>query len=469
MQSEEPNASQAHGFEHIEAMFSTLIEDSHDNYQPLLDLPLSEELRHAITNMEDIDDVDTPIGNVIGSVQIDLVAQEDLHTIEQFVSCSESPQIEEESNPWSLEQQSRNDLSTPGQFTTKEEETDLRRKERIRKDNHNIIERRRRYNINDRIKELATLLPSSTHPSMKLNKGSILKASVEYVKILKKDREKLDQYEANKKAMEKIYQKLLIRIFQLELKMKLYGLTEQLDCMQVKKKRPKRKLSEIDAMVEGLMMSKVLQNFNSDPRTEDLIFKEEAKPKMSANDKDTKHATTKSDLKERIMKRLSKESFDQCKIKLLNFKERQDLHTPCGAQHSRKKVQNQIKLQDDISRAGMSTGAKDEIYISEQQLDAMELVHNPPIFDNDNSECSLEKSNLFLDILENEAASNITVSQIDPNSTESSTPDQHLKPMKDGVCISTVTSTTNMLEALLRNTEEASSVFSSLENSLEST
>lgn len=32
-------------------------------------------------------------------------------------------------------------------------------KERQKKDNHNKIERRRRYNINDRIKELGTLLP----------------------------------------------------------------------------------------------------------------------------------------------------------------------------------------------------------------------------------------------------------------------------------------------------------------------
>ncbi|XP_062616810.1 uncharacterized protein LOC134278514 isoform X2 [Saccostrea cucullata] len=425
LQREEPTTSQAHNFEHIEAMFSKLIEDSQDNYQPLHDLPLSEELRHAITNMEDIDDVDTLIGDVIGSVQIDTVAEEDLHTIEHFVYCSESSQIEE-SNLRGLEEESRNDLSTSGQFTA-QEETDLRRKERIKKENHNIIERRRRYNINDRIKELATLLPSSTHPSMKLNKGSILKASVEYVKILKKDREKLHQYEANQKAMEKKYQKMLIRIFQLELKMKLYGLTEQLDCMQVKKKkRQKRRLSEIDAMVEGLMMSKVSQNFNADPRTEDLLFNKEAKPKMLGSDKNTKHATTKSDLKERIMKRLGKESFDQCKIKQLNFKERQDLQSPREAQDCREKVQNQIKLQDDISRAEMSAGAKDERYISEQQLEAIELVHNPSIFDNDNSECSLEKSNLFLDLLENQAALNITVVQIDPNLTESSIPDQHL-------------------------------------------
>lgn len=48
---------------------------------------------------------------------------------------------------------------------------------------------------------------------MKLNKGSILKASVEYVKELKRDQKKLASFEANQKAIEAKYQKLLIRIF----------------------------------------------------------------------------------------------------------------------------------------------------------------------------------------------------------------------------------------------------------------
>ena len=48
---------------------------------------------------------------------------------------------------------------------------------------------------------------------MKLNKGSILKASVEYVKELKKDKEKLVSFEVKQKTMEAKYQKMLIRIF----------------------------------------------------------------------------------------------------------------------------------------------------------------------------------------------------------------------------------------------------------------
>ena len=43
-------------------------------------------------------------------------------------------------------------------------------KERHRKDVHNEIERRRRYHINDRIKELGTMLPVSEQDS-KQNKG----------------------------------------------------------------------------------------------------------------------------------------------------------------------------------------------------------------------------------------------------------------------------------------------------------
>ena len=42
-------------FEHVESMLSTLIEDSQDDSQNIM--PLSHELRQAITNMEDIEDV----------------------------------------------------------------------------------------------------------------------------------------------------------------------------------------------------------------------------------------------------------------------------------------------------------------------------------------------------------------------------------------------------------------------------
>ncbi|XP_054281075.1 transcription factor EC-like isoform X2 [Macrosteles quadrilineatus] len=81
-------------------------------------------------------------------------------------------------------------------------------KDRQKKDNHNMIERRRRFNINDRIKELSTLLPKSNDPffddfvgdlngkhfeivrDVRQNKGTILKMSVAYIKTLQNDLQK---------------------------------------------------------------------------------------------------------------------------------------------------------------------------------------------------------------------------------------------------------------------------------------
>ena len=81
-----------------------------------------------------------------------------------------------------------------------EQEIKAWQKDRQKKDNHNQIERRRRYNINDRIKELGTLLPRTSDDTkhmemvkdMKQNKGTILKASVEYVKLLRKENIRLN-------------------------------------------------------------------------------------------------------------------------------------------------------------------------------------------------------------------------------------------------------------------------------------
>ena len=54
--------------------------------------------------------------------------------------------------------------------------TSLQLQDRQKKDNHNAIERRRRFNINDRIKELGTLLPKQD-PEMRPNKGSYYKGN----------------------------------------------------------------------------------------------------------------------------------------------------------------------------------------------------------------------------------------------------------------------------------------------------
>ena len=80
------------------------------------------------------------------------------------------------------------------------------------------VERRRRFNINDRIKELGTLLPKQNEQyydivrDVRQNKGSILKASVDYIKILKRERERKIQIEEKYRKQEQMNRKLLIKL-----------------------------------------------------------------------------------------------------------------------------------------------------------------------------------------------------------------------------------------------------------------
>ncbi|KAF3859560.1 hypothetical protein F7725_021959 [Dissostichus mawsoni] len=95
----------------------------------------------------------------------------------------------------------RTDTCPPGSMLDLyggEQELDTRgmAKERQKKNNHNLIERRRRYNINYRIKELGTLIPKSNDPDMRWNKGTILKASVEYIKWLQSSSSTLGSWRA---------------------------------------------------------------------------------------------------------------------------------------------------------------------------------------------------------------------------------------------------------------------------------
>ncbi|KAI8369989.1 Myc-type, basic helix-loop-helix domain-containing protein [Blakeslea trispora] len=55
-------------------------------------------------------------------------------------------------------------------------------KKRRRRESHNAVERRRRDNINERINELATLLPD--RDAVKSNKGTILRKSVDHIRFL---------------------------------------------------------------------------------------------------------------------------------------------------------------------------------------------------------------------------------------------------------------------------------------------
>ncbi|KAK2850939.1 hypothetical protein Q5P01_007215 [Channa striata] len=98
-------------------------------------------------------------------------------------------------------------------------------KERQKKDNHNLIERRRRFNINDRIKELGALVPKTTDPEMRWNKGTILKASVDYIRKLQKEQQRARDMEDRLKRLENTNGSLLLRIQELEFQARVHGLS----------------------------------------------------------------------------------------------------------------------------------------------------------------------------------------------------------------------------------------------------
>ncbi|XP_040059271.2 transcription factor EB isoform X2 [Gasterosteus aculeatus] len=116
--------------------------------------------------------------------------------------------------------------SCPANLTVKREMSEIRAqaKERQKKDNHNLIERRRRFNINDRIKELGTMIPKSNDLDMRWNKGTILRASVEYIKRMQKDAHRSREVENNFKRMEMANKQLMLRIQELEMQARIHGL-----------------------------------------------------------------------------------------------------------------------------------------------------------------------------------------------------------------------------------------------------
>uniref|UniRef100_A0A0B6ZX78 BHLH domain-containing protein n=1 Tax=Arion vulgaris TaxID=1028688 RepID=A0A0B6ZX78_9EUPU len=115
---------------------------------------------------------------------------------------------------------SRQDLPATGVSVQDE----MWRKERIKKDNHNMIERRRRFNINDRIKELGGLLPKTIDPDLRQNKGTILKASVDYIKSLQDDQRKFRIIMEQKRKADMDLRKVLLRLNQMQLLIKSHGI-----------------------------------------------------------------------------------------------------------------------------------------------------------------------------------------------------------------------------------------------------
>uniref|UniRef100_A0A3Q3DYS5 Transcription factor EC n=1 Tax=Hippocampus comes TaxID=109280 RepID=A0A3Q3DYS5_HIPCM len=116
----------------------------------------------------------------------------------------------------------QNNVSRPK--SSHQHDTRVMAKERQKKDNHNLIERRRRYNINYRIKELGTLIPKSNDPDMRWNKGTILKASVEYIRWLQKEQQHARELESRQKKLEQANRRLILRIQELEIQARAHGL-----------------------------------------------------------------------------------------------------------------------------------------------------------------------------------------------------------------------------------------------------
>lgn len=94
----------------------------------------------------------------------------------------------------------------------------FRKKIKFQKISFVAVERRRRFNINDRIKELGTLLPKNNDPyyevvrDVRPNKGTILKSSVDYIKCLKHEVNRLKQTENRQKQIENQNRRLMLRI-----------------------------------------------------------------------------------------------------------------------------------------------------------------------------------------------------------------------------------------------------------------
>ncbi|KAM6325478.1 microphthalmia-associated transcription factor isoform 3-T3 [Podargus strigoides] len=127
-------------------------------------------------------------------------------------------------------------------------------KERQKKDNHNLIERRRRFNINDRIKELGTLIPKSNDPDMRWNKGTILKASVDYIRKLQREQQRTKELENRQKKLEHANRHLLLRIQELEMQARAHGLSLV----------PSTGLCSPDMVNRAIKQEPVLDNCNQD-------------------------------------------------------------------------------------------------------------------------------------------------------------------------------------------------------------
>ncbi|KAI0237061.1 Microphthalmia-associated transcription factor [Lamellibrachia satsuma] len=211
------------------------------------DSPRSAEMSSRTTSISEVDDL---LGDIISLESVDMTLDNDLAVIEPSLThiSQTLPDSGPAENVFNPQNSTRSPSSCPAIGTeggayhggrVREDkppsylgpnETRIWAKERVKKDNHNLIERRRRFNINDRIKELGTLLPKYTDPDLRQNKGSILKASVDYIRRLQRDQERLKVMEERQRQLETTNRKMLLHMQELEMMMKSHGITHpQLD------------------------------------------------------------------------------------------------------------------------------------------------------------------------------------------------------------------------------------------------
>ncbi|XP_062577543.1 uncharacterized protein LOC134239382 [Saccostrea cucullata] len=287
---------------------------------------------------------------------------------------------------------------------------------------------------------------------LRQNKGSILKASVEYMKELINDKDTMQKLEENQQAMNSKFQKLLVRIFQLELKMKLYGLSEDFGNFRVKKKKkPRKRLSDINAMVDDFIMQSTPKSF-SKKKKKTGFSRIRNKGDAPQNDNEYKVADAKEGLREHLNKKLSTEEharqgtmFDVASSKDKGHRKQNEVNIPpsqslayvCDAQTEKANAQN-----DNVTSQTIALNEGEEI---------MEL--------------STEQFHVLLNLFENHqngSEQNLNTADCSSNAEDVSA---------NVECLSPVTSTCNMLESLLRRPKILSgnvSESSGLEDSTES-
>lgn len=267
--------------------------------------------------------------------------------------------------------------------------------------------------------------------------------------------------------------------------MKLYGLTEDMDRVQTKrKKRPRRRLCEIDAMVEDLMKqtlpSKQASNENS---TMSSTSRQPVSDIQQSSAVPTKSA--KSGLRNFINKKLSSENSEgvqyRCNSKITNSSLK--LENESAEQNScssfNKNAEYRVRYENNDSTPAQSSEEMEHkslhLAIPEQSCSSKHGQENSATLNSSiNAELSLDQCNLLLDLFGSE---NVAILQTDEHSDQFSPADSSPSPADEKITspvLSPVTLTTNMLEALLRKNETGSSSSSSsgtqsLESSTDST